>query len=84
MAIVTVGLSEQTENMLKRRAAEHRRSLEGEISYILDQAVAVDYATQQESFLEMSREVRKLTEERPQTPSEKLIREDRDNRDRNV
>ena len=82
MATVTVGLSDHIKQFLAQKAAENDRSLESEISHILEQAVVADHAAQQLAFLESSRELRQMTSGRPQTPSEHLIREDRDKRDR--
>lgn len=82
MATVTVGLSDHIKQFLAQNVAENDRSLESEISHILEQAVVADHAAQQLAFLESSRELRQMTAGRPQTPSEHLIREDRDKRDR--
>ncbi len=62
---------------LKRRAARHGRSAEAEHREILRQALAHD---EEPDFWALAAEVRKLTEGRPQTPSEVLQREGRDER----
>ena len=62
---------------LKRRAARHGRSAEAEHREILQQALARDA---EPSFDELAAELRRLTAERRQTPSEELQREGRDER----
>jgi plasmid stability protein len=63
---------------LKRRAARHGRSAEAEHREILRQVLAVE--EEGASFEDLAAELRKLTAERPQTPSEVLLREGRDER----
>ena len=63
---------------LKRRAARHGRSAEAEHREILRQALAVE--EEGASFDDLAAELRKLTAARPQTPSEVLLREGRDER----
>ena len=62
---------------LKRRAARHGRSTEDEHREILRQALAVEV---EPSFDTLAAELRKLTKNRKQTPSERLLREGRDER----
>lgn len=62
---------------LKRRAARHGRSTEAEHREILRQALAVEA---EPSFDTLAAELRKLTKSRKQTPSERLLREGRDER----
>lgn len=62
---------------LKRRAARHGRSTEAEHREILRQALASEIDP---SFEELAAELRKLTRGRKQTPSELLLREERDER----
>ncbi len=79
MATINVpDLDEAVVYWLKKRAADHNRSLENEIRDILARVAADERDAKQKAFLEISRELRKLTAGRPQTPSEILIREDRD------
>ena len=63
---------------LKRRAAENDRSLEGEVRHVLRGAVEDDMAAKRASFRALAARLRRKTEGRAQTPSEILIREDRD------
>lgn len=62
---------------LKLRAAQHNRSAEAEHREILRQALS---AEPNASFRELAARVRALTRDRPQTPSEVLQRESRDER----
>src|SRR5215467_13146684 len=62
---------------LKRRAARHGRSTEAEHREILRQALACDA---EPSFEALAAELRNLTKNRKQTPSEILLREGRDER----
>jgi plasmid stability protein len=62
---------------LKRRAARHGRSAEAEHREILRQALASEV---EPSFEQLAAELRKLTADRRQTPSEILLREGRDER----
>lgn len=65
---------------LKRRAADNNRSLESEVRHILEGAVKKDLADRRASFLALAARLRRETEGRAQTPSEELIRRDRDSR----
>jgi plasmid stability protein len=62
---------------LKRRAARHGRSAEAEHREILRQALAGE---DEPSFEQLAADLRKLTRRRRQTPSEKLLRQGRDER----
>ena len=62
---------------LKRRAARHGRSTEAEHREILRQALSVEPET---SFDDLAAQLRKLSAEREQTPSEDLLRAARDDR----
>lgn len=62
---------------LKRRAARHGRSAEAEHREILRQALANEVDMSWDEMAALSRE---LTKGRVKTPSEVLIREDRDRR----
>ena len=63
---------------LKRRAADNNRSLEGEVRHILEGVVEDDVSSKRASFLALAALLRRETEGRAQTPSEVLIREDRE------
>lgn len=80
MATINVGrLDDDVLQRLERRAASNNRSLEGEVRCILEGAVADDPSAKQASFLALIARLRRKTGERAQTPSEILIREDREN-----
>ena len=63
---------------LKQRAARNNRSLEGEARHILEGAVEEETSAKRTSFLALAARLRCETEGRTQTPSEVLIREDRE------
>ncbi|MFT7757120.1 UNVERIFIED_CONTAM: plasmid stabilization protein [Salmonella enterica subsp. enterica serovar Enteritidis] len=62
---------------LKLRAARHGRSAEAEHREILRQALATEI---EPSFDDLAAQLRKLTMNRKETPSEELLREGRDER----
>lgn len=62
---------------LKRRAARHGRSAEAEHREILRQALSVE---PEPSFEDLAAQLRQLTADREQTPSEDLLREGREER----
>jgi len=70
-------LEEDLVARLKRRAARHGRSAEAEHREILRQALSVE---PESSFEGLAAQLRKLTADREQTPSEDLLREGRDAR----
>ena len=67
----------ETARKLRLRAARHGRSMEAEHREILRAALADDGG---ESFWDLADKIRALTEGTPQTPSEVLLRESRDER----
>lgn len=79
MATINVGrLDDDVLQRLERRAASNNRSLESEARCILEGAVADDPSAKQASFLALIARLRRETGECGQTPSEILIREDRE------
>lgn len=70
-------LDDELIDRLKRRAARHGRSTEAEHREILRQALAREA---EPSFDTLAADLRKLTRRRKQTPSEILLREERDER----
>ena len=79
MATVTVHrLDDEVVRRLKQRASGNNRSLETEVRSILEQAVNDDLANKRQTFLEHAARLRQTTVGRPHTPSEVLIRQDRD------
>ena len=63
---------------LELRAAGNNRSLEGEARHILEGAVKGEMSAKRASFPALAARLRRETEGRAQTPSEVLIREDRE------
>ena len=79
MATVNVRqLDDHVVQRLKRRAAANNRSLESEARHILSAAAEDDMAMKRKSFQELAVKLRRGTKGRVQTPSEILIREDRE------
>lgn len=79
MATINVRrLDEEVVRRLKRRAAENNRSLESEVRHILQCASEDKVSAKRKSFQELAARLRQRTKGRVQTPSERLIRNDRD------
>ena len=70
-------LDQDVAERLKRRAAVDHRSLESEVRHPLS-AAEDQKAVKQKSFGELAARLRHRTLDRDQTPSEILIRKDRD------
>ncbi|OHV80541.1 FitA-like ribbon-helix-helix domain-containing protein [Rhizobium sp. LCM 4573] len=70
-------LDDELISRLKIRTAQHERSAEAEHREILPQALANEGGA---VFDDLAAELRKLTASRKHTPSEALLREDRDER----
>ena len=70
-------LDDKLVRRLKLRAARHGRSVEAEHREILRHALS---AETEPDFDTLAAELRALTRGRPQTPSEQLLREGRDER----
>ena len=71
-------LDDHVVQRLKRRAAANNRSLESEARHILSAAAEDEMAMKRKSFQELAVKLRRGTKGRVQTPSEILIREDRE------
>ena len=69
---------------LKRRAARNHRSLEGEVRRILEDAMEDAMSEKRTSFLRLAARLRRETQGRAKTPSEVLIREDREHGHRDI
>ena len=80
MAAITVRrLDDSLMRRLKARAETNGRSMEGEVRQILKAAIENDIDAKRRVFLARIEQLRKeITLKGPQTPSEVLIREDRD------
>ena len=75
--LIVRNLDDELVARLKQRAAEHGRSAEAEHREILRQALIEE---PRRSFWELADQLRAIIGERPQTPSEVLQREGRDER----
>ena len=85
MATISVRrLDDDVVRLLKQRAAENNRSLEGEARHILEGAVGGEMSAKHAPFLALAERLRRETEGRAQTPSEVLIREDRETGHRTI
>ena len=73
-------LDEETVKQLKLRAARNNRSLEGEVREILERVAEDEFnmKEKQKKFRVLSEKMLNMTRGTKQTPSEVLIREDRD------
>ena len=79
MATVNVRqLDDRVVQRLKRRAAANQRSLESEVRHILIATAEDNMAVTREAFQELMARLRSSTKGCVQTPSEILIREDRE------
>ena len=79
MATINVRqLDDNVVRLLEHRASLNNRSLESEARHILESAVEDDMAAKRATFLGMSDRLRQKTRGRAHTPSEALIRVDRD------
>ena len=73
-------VKDETVKHLKLRAARNNRSLEGEIREILERVTRDEFnmAEKKRRFRDLSDKMLEMTRGTKQTPSEILIREDRD------
>ena len=79
MATINVRrLDDAVVERLKQRAVANKRSLEGEVRHLLEVAARDDLEARRAAFRVLSAEFRRETAGRSPTPSEILIREDRD------
>ena len=85
MATISVRqLDDDVVRCIERRASDNNRSLESEVRHILENAVEDDLPAKRASFPALAARLRRETEGRAQTPSEVLIREDRESGHRAV
>lgn len=79
--IVLRNLDDELKQRLRERAARHGRSMSAELRAIVAEAlVQPEPADPIEEFKRLAARVRALRAGRPQTPSEELLRESRDER----
>ena len=83
MATINVRrLADDQVQRLKQSAARNNRSLESEVRHILQHAIENDEAVARDVFRARAARLRNKTATRTQTPSETLIRADRDSEHR--
>ena len=75
-------LDQEVVQRLKQRAEDNNRTLESEVRAILERASRDDMEMRRREFVEASDRLREITKGTYQTPSEFLIREDREQRNR--
>ena len=76
--IIVRRLDEALVSRFKRRAADNNRSLESEVRYILERASEDEMKEKVGVFRALVQGLRQQTKVRYQTPSEVLVRADRD------
>lgn len=76
-SLIVRNLDDELIVRLRQRAARHGRSVEAEHREILRHALSAEVDP---SFTDLAAQLRKITAGRKQTPSEKLLREGRDER----
>ena len=79
--MVFIDLDDELKQRLRERAAKHGRSMSAELRVIVAEALARPEPTDPvEEFKRLAAKVRGLSAGRPQTPSEDLLRQSRDER----
>jgi plasmid stability protein len=78
--IVLRNLRDDLKEMLRLRAARNKRSMTAELREIVAEALVEPHRSDREALKRLAAEIRVLSAGRPQTPSEELLRESRDER----
>lgn len=78
--IVLRNLDVQLKEKLRRRAARNQRSMNAELREIVGAALARPQGNGRAELKALAAEIRALSADRRQTPSEELLRESRDAR----
>jgi len=78
--MVLRNLDESLKQRLRERAARHGRSMSAELREIVSVALSQPEPSRNAEFRELAARLRELSAGRPQTPSEDLLRESRDER----
>ena len=79
--MVLRNLDDELKQRLRERAAKHGRSMSAELRAIVAEALARPEPTDPvEEFKRLAAKVRGMSAGRPQTPSEDLLRQSRDER----
>ncbi len=71
-------LDDALKDKLRQRAAKNVRSMSEELREIVREALSPQRARNAEELKRLAAEIRALSADRPQTPSEILVRETRD------
>lgn len=78
--IVLRNLDDDLKEKLRQSAARHKRSMNAELREILRVALSRPQRGSPAEFRKLAADIRALSADRPQTPSELLLRENRDER----
>lgn len=78
--IVLRNLDDELKERLRQSAARHRRSMNAELREIVRVALTQPRGGDASELRRLAAEIRALSAGRPQTPSEDLLREGRDER----
>ncbi|MEZ5659508.1 MAG: Arc family DNA-binding protein [Burkholderiaceae bacterium] len=78
--IVLRNLDDALKEKLRLRAARHRRSMNAELREIVRSALTSPERNTTAQLKKLAAEIRALSANRPQTPSEDLLREGRNDR----
>ena len=71
-------INDKVMGILKKKAKKNKRSLQGELRVILEEAAGINRSTKVEEFLVRAKAIRDRTSDRSRTDSAELIREDRE------
>lgn len=74
------GLDETLKERLRERAARNRRSMNAELRELVADALNQPPSASRSELRKIAADIRRLSAGRPQTPSEDLLREARDER----
>jgi plasmid stability protein len=78
--IVLRNLDDALKEQLRRRAARHGRSMNAELREIVREALTAPQGPSRSQWKQLSADIRALSAGRSQTPSETLLRADRNRR----
>lgn len=74
------GLDETVKERLRARAARNRRSMNAELRELVSTVLDQPPAASRGELRKLAADIRRLSADRPQTPSEELLREAREER----
>ena len=78
--IVLRNLEDSLKEKLRQRAAKHKRSMNAELREIVRVALTQPKQTSRTELKKLAADIRALSKDRRQTPSEELLRESRGER----